>query len=277
MGSDVKAIDEPHVTKKKIDLWMSETQLRGVNICLVDIYPELDGDSFGTGTVGPIFTQKDFDELRKLGANLVNISYPGLFTSAAPYKLVKARQVYLDKLINMIARADMFAVITFRSGPGRSRMSMHWGEVNTTDPKHGWFPRKYYNETLWENNPEGNKVRKAYIAMCKHTAEHYRGNRVLVGFDPLIEPNSNETKAKTYDAEEFYPKYAGSSYDWNTFYPQIVHEIRKVNKKTPILIQSMNYGAVDWLPFLKTVTDDHIVYCIHPYEPTVYTHQNKPL
>jgi len=271
------AINKSHVTMKKIDLWKVETQLRGINICLVDIYPELDGDSFGTGAVGPIFTQKDFNELRNLGANIVIISYPGLFTSAPPYKLDKARQAYLDKLINMIAKADMFAAITFRSGPGRSRMSMHWGEDNVTDPKNGWFPRKYYNETLWDNHLEGNKARKAYIAMCRHTAEHYRENPVLVGYDPLIEPNSNETKAKTYEADEFYPKYAGSSYDWNVLYPEIVREIRKVDEKTPLIIQSMNYGAVDWIPFLKAITDEQTVYCIHPYEPRVYTHQDEPL
>ncbi len=270
------AVDESHVTMKKIDLWKGETQLRGVNICLYEIYPELDGDSFGIGAVGPIFTQRDFDELRELGANLVNISYPGLFTSAAPYKLDKARPAYLDKLINMIAGADMFAVITFRSGPGRSRMTMSRGEDNVTDPRHGWFPPKYYNETLWEDNREGDKARKAYIAMCRHMAEHYRGNPILVGYDPLIEPNSNETKAEISEAEEFYQKYAGSSYDWNDFYPEIVGEIRKVDKKTPIMIESMNYGDVDWLPFLKTITDARTVYCIHPYEPRVYTHQKAP-
>jgi hypothetical protein len=88
--------------------------------------------------------------------------------------------------------------------------------------------------------------------MCRHTVEHYRGNPVVVGFDPLIEPNSNETKTETYEPDEFHPKYAGSSLDWNVFYPEIVREIRKADKKTPILMESMNYGAVDRLPFLKT-------------------------
>ena len=43
-------------TKKieKIELWKNKTQLRGINICLQDIYIELDDNSFGPPPIGPV-------------------------------------------------------------------------------------------------------------------------------------------------------------------------------------------------------------------------------
>ena len=42
---------------------------------------------------------------------------------------------------------------------------------------------------------------------------------------------------------------------------------------TPILVGGMEYGAVEWLPYLKIVGDSRVVYTIHQYAPYKYTHQ----
>ncbi len=115
----------PPATSGEVDkwaLWTRGTQLRGANIYQRRVYPELDGPDFmGHDTVGPPYTQADFDRLAALGANYVNVSHPGLFAEAPPYALDEDIQDNLDHLLDAIAQADMFAVISFRTGPGRSR------------------------------------------------------------------------------------------------------------------------------------------------------------
>ena len=97
-------------------LWTGPTQLRGANVFQRRVYLELDGpDFFGPGPVGPPYTQADFDALAAMGANYVNISHPGLYTETAPYVLDPAIQANLDDLLTLIANADMFAVISFRT------------------------------------------------------------------------------------------------------------------------------------------------------------------
>lgn len=89
------------------------------------MYPELDGPEFmGPGPVGPRYVQEGFDRLAALGANTVNVSHPGLFTETPPCALDGDVQANLDRLLALIAQANMFAVISFRAGP--SSASAAW-------------------------------------------------------------------------------------------------------------------------------------------------------
>ncbi len=265
----------------KWELWARKTYLRGANIYQRHRYPELDGPEFmGKGPVGPPYTQEDFNRLAKLGANYVNISHPGLFTERPPYKLDPKVQNNLDKLLNMIAKADMFAVITFRTGPGRSEFWAFWGEDTVSDPEDGWFDPSYYNNRIWGDK----KAQDAWVAMWRYTAEHYKNNPIVVGYDLMCEPNSNDVGSyplsnplDIWDPEEFYGSYGGTLYDWNQLYPKITSAIRKVDPNTPILIGGMAYSSIEWLPYLKPTGDDKTVYIFHQYEPFQYTHQIPPL
>lgn len=130
------AILDKRLVLDEWSLWSGGTQLRGANIWQRVVVPELDGGEFlGSGHVGPPYIQEDFDRLAALGANYVNISHSGLFTEEPPYELDEEVQTHLDNLLNMIARADMFAVITFRTGPGRSDFTFY------RDGAGDWFDR----------------------------------------------------------------------------------------------------------------------------------------
>ncbi len=112
------------------DLWSTGAKLRGADIYQRRVYPQLDGtDSLGPGPVGPPYTQEDFDRLAAMGANYVNISCPGLFREKPPYRLDPPMQNNLDRLIGMIGKANMFAVISFRTGPGRSEFTFFFDEA----------------------------------------------------------------------------------------------------------------------------------------------------
>ena len=258
----------------KWTLWSGGTKLRGANIYQRRVYPELDGTEFmGLGPVGPPYVQTDFDQLAGWGANYVNISHPGLFTETAPYTVDLSIQNNLDNLLTMTAQADMFAVISFRSGPGRAEFSVCClGD--------SWFDTSYLNDSVWQDQA----AQDAWVEMWRYTAERYRNTPIVVGYDLMVEPNSNEVgsdavndRLDIWDPQEFYAKYGGSLYDWNQLYPRIVAAIRQVDADTPILIGGNGYSAVDWLPYVRPISDTHTVFTVHQYAPFVYTHQEPPL
>lgn len=262
----------------KWSLWTNSTRLRGANIWQRRVYPELDGTQFlGPGPVGPPYTQEDFNRLAALGANYVNISHPGLFTENPPYVLDSDIQANLDNLLTMIAQADMFAVVSFRTGPGRSEFWSVWGEDTASDPENGWFDPSYYNNRVWADQA----AQDAWVAMWRYTAQRYRDNPIVVGYDLMVEPNSNEVGAyplgaplDIWDPDEFYTQYGGTLYDWNQLYPRITAAIREVDTETPILIGGNGYSSLDWLPYVTPTNDPRTVYTVHQYEPYKYTHQD---
>jgi hypothetical protein len=249
-------------------LWANGTQLRGANIWQRIVVPELDGPEFlGSAYIGPPYTQADFDKLAALGANYVNLSHPGLFTESPPYVLDEQVQANLDRLVEMAAQADLFVVITFRTGPGRSDFTFY------RDGAGDWFDPDLLIERVWSDQ----EAQDAWVEMWRYTAERYRDNPVVVGYDLMCEPNSNDVALGSYEPEEFYPQYADSVYDWNQFYPRMVAGIREVDRDMPILVNAMSWGAVRWLLYLKPIDDPRIVYTAHQYEPqSQYTHQEPP-
>jgi hypothetical protein len=251
-----------------MSLWTDGTQLRGANTWQRIVVPDLDGPEFlGSGYVGPPYTQADFDELAALGANYVNLSTPGLFTERPPYTLDEQVQADLDSMIAMAAQADLFVVISFRTGPGRSDFTFY------RDGAGDWFDADLLIESVWSDPTAQN----AWGEMWRYTAERYHDNPAVIGYDLMCEPNSNAVVFDMYDPEEFYSQYAGSIYDWNQFYPRLVARIREVDSQTPILVSATSWGALRWLPYLQTIDDLRIVYTAHQYEPQEgYTHQQLP-
>ncbi len=246
------------------ELWTSGTQLRGANIYQRRVYPELDGPEFmGHGAIGPPYVQADFDRLAELGANYVNISHPGVFHEEAPFEVDPRAVANLDHLLGMIQKADMFAVISFRTGPGRSEFTFMMDEADT------WFDSSYLDDTVWTDA----EAQEGWISMWRYTAERYRNHPIVVGYDLMVEPNANEAVVEIWDAEEFYEVHGGTLLDWNQLHPRIAAGIREVDSQTPILVGGMSYSALEWLPYLETTEDPFTVYTFHQYAPHQYTHQ----
>lgn len=257
---------QPRDENDKWWLWTQGTQLRGANIYQRRVYPELDGPEFmGYGLVGPPYVQEDFDRLASLGANYVNISHPGIFIETSPYLVDQKILENLDNLLEMIGKADMFAVISYRTGPGRSEFTFHLDEVGD------WFDEDYLNDRMWLETA----AQDAWVAMWAFTAQRYRVHPIVVGYDLMVEPNVNEVFLDLWDPEEFSSVYEGTLFDWNQLHPRISETIRSVDPDTPILIGGMGYSAIDWLPSLTANGDDRTVYTFHQYAPFEYTHQDS--
>ena len=246
----------------KYALWTNGTQLRGANTWQRIVVPEYDGYEFlGDGYIGPPYTQEDFDRLAALGANYVNLSHPGLFTERPPYVLDEQVQANLDNMIAMATEADLFVVITFRTGPGRNDFTFYRDD--------DWFAEEDLIENVWHDE----EAQQGWVEMWRYTAERYRDNAVVIGYDLMCEPNAVEILDE-WEYEAFFEKYGGTIYDWNRWYPQIVNGIREVDADTPILVGGEGYSASDWLPYLEIVDQPHMVYMFHQYAPFMYTHQD---
>lgn len=238
--------------------------LRGANISQAILIPELDGPTFkGPGPVGPPYEQADFDRLAALGANYVSISGPGIYSVQPPYELLPEVVARYDELLNMIEKADMFATIGFRSGPGRADWSICCADAD--------WAQAYLVDHVWEDR----EAQVAWSAMWQAAAEHFGGRHNVVAYKLMVEPNAAAFHFDIYDAQTFFATYGGSTYDWNSFFPDIIAAIREVDAETPILVSADDFSSLDWLPYAKLVDDERTAYFVDQYAPHPYTHQAR--
>jgi len=203
------------------------------------------------------FTQSDFDDLAKAGANYVQISHAGLFRETAPYDLDLGAQANLDSVIQMSAKAGLYAVIAYRTGPGRNETAiLRDGTVL---------------ESIWTSEVE----QTAWAAMMRYTAQRYRDNPTIVGYDPMVEPNDYMRRGSP-DPAAFYRQYGGTLEDFNVLALRVTKAMREVDQATPILLEPDGFGGVPWLPYLKVTGDSRTVYSVHDYTPFEYTHELRP-
>jgi len=269
------ALDTPSGIQRKIDLWSNETgpHLRGSAIAQRRRDPRVPGDMdkafLGPDPMGVPYRQKDFDKLAALGANVVTLSHPGPFAETPPFAVDKAAQDNLDRLIDLAEKADLFVVLSFRAGPGRSEFTFHPHSGGT------WFPNEMYNDSVWKDPA----AQQAWVDMWTHVAKRYKDRKSVIAYDPMSEPNSHlvgsgiDDRIEIYDPAKFHRKYGGTTYDWNTLYPRIVKAIRAVDTETPILISGNGYASMAFLPYVKVLDVPNLVYAVHQYEPWQFTHQ----
>lgn len=244
----------------KWDLWSHGTCLRGANIWQKVIDPNTDGDSLGPGPVGPPLEPQEFVQLASWGANYVNISFPGIYSEEPPYLPNPDVVARLDALIDEAAKANLFVVISLRTGPGRNE-----GTFNAS-------LNKSVDNNIWKKT----EARRAWAQMWQYVAQRYSHTPNVVAYDLMVEPNSNDVWLKIYDSKAFYPGFANSTYDWNPLARQLTEAIRQVDSSTPLMVGAMNYSDVDWLWALGDNGDPKTIYSLHPYVPSEYTNQYPP-
>lgn len=239
-------------------LWTGGTKLRGANVWQKRIEPAIDGDGFGNGKVGPPYGDDDLAALAKLGANWVNLSYPGLFTENPPYVVDEAVQKDLDLWMEKCARHKLFVTLSFRTGPGRNEAIFDSSE------------KKRANQKVWSDPA----AQEGWVQMWKYTAKRYGNNPVVAGFHLMVEPNGNTAVTPPVDdADKFFAKYKGKTADWNQLAVRLVKAIRAENRSVPILAGGMNFSNLDWATTLDLPDTEHVVTNVHFYDPYPYSHK----
>ena len=220
-------------------LWVDGPWLRGANVYQQD---EGRDDGASAAGFGPELKLADLMELRAAGANLVIFSVPGTYHVRST-ALWPQMQTHLAKLVDWAEQADLFAVIAFRTGPGR-------GEGDITDD--GLNDRSVYTDM---------NEQQAWVEMWRDTAMTFSHRKHVVGYDIQVEPHDH-TPAQ-----------------WSTLAQSVIDGIRDVDNHTPILVSPGDWGGYDALEKFTPLSDprNRLVYSVHQYEPYEFTHENTSL
>lgn len=226
-------------------LWTGGTCLRGYTASF-DEYPAN-------------YTRADFNAIAATGANVVRLLGSGLYSETAPYALNTVTQNNLDSMLEMAKQANLFVIICAYNGPGR--------HFDSTQIK---------LHSVWTSQVE----QDAWVAMWKYTAERYKNNAIVVGYELMNEPNSNSTgisPTPTAVSSDFYATYTNTLYDWNPLALRITTAIRQVDSSTPILMGGNDWNSAAWMSSITPNGDSKTVYIFHQYEPQeTYTDQPAP-
>lgn len=252
----------------RVDKWglWTKGHMHGFNLFAEHANPSWETD----GDLQFSYVQADLNDIASLGTQFVVLSHPGLFRMRPPYEVDTQAQASLDNLIDMAGKAGMYAVIAFRTGPGRNEYAFRYQK--DYDPS---FAQHLY-EPLWDSSD----AQTAFAAMVRYTAQRYKDSCVVIGIDPLVEPNyaalAEERTGQDLPAADFYKQYGGTVHDWNSMAARITAAVREVDTQMPLLLEPESYGSVDFLPYLTFTGDSHTVYTAHNYAPQeAYTHQSK--
>lgn len=235
------------VVKSKWDLWKGGTCLRGVNTWQKVVVED------GETTVQPSYCVENLKALSSMKANYVNISFPGIYSvkqKRGKYVLECEVLTELKRLIDRCREADLFVVVSFRTGPGRNE-AVFGGEDEkpVTD--------------LWTSEA----ARDAWVEMWKETARELKYKSNVVGYDLMVEPVGDVEQVK--DASQNRLRFQ----TWYELAGRIAKEIRRIPDDTPILVGGANASAACALECLPPIDSPGIVYAVHQYAPYNYTHQ----
>jgi hypothetical protein len=199
----------------------------------------------------PRHTVEDLSALRSWGANLVTFGVKSVLELGEPFPLAADAFADIDSALDRARQAGLFAVINFRSIPGR----------------------KEFDHDL--DHFRDFKYHDAFVRLWGETARHLR-DRQIAGYDLMCEPHPEDVFEGNDRLPAVFPKKAkGTPADWNLLVRRTVEAIREEDADTPIIVNSTGWAYAHTFDYLDLVADSRTVYSVHFYAPHYYTHQ-KP-
>ena len=245
----------PTSTIDKWSLWSGDSTLAGASLYLRRLTADDDPDAMGLLAVGPTYSQADFTRLATLGANYVDLSHPAIFNEAPPYSLDEPLRKHLDLLVGYAKKADLFAIISVRTGPARSEAAPRSFPVCQAG---GCFSGGPFEPTslpkpsaLWSNDD----AQQAWIDLWKSTARRFHNNPIVIGYHLLAMPDPPDSDA------------------YRSFLQRLITAIRSVDPLTPILVSAPGSGLPSDLVGFEPLAGDRIVYRCDAFEPARYLRQ----
>jgi endoglucanase len=175
------------------------------------------------------FTESDAAYIHSLGLNLVRIpiNYHLFEDDMNPGVIKESAFQYLDNVIELCARHQIYTIIDLHAFPGSQ--NQHWHSDNPTHVASFWIYKEFQDRGvhLWEV-----------------IAERYRNQPWVAGYDVMNEPADPS-------GEKVFP-----------YYRRLRDAIRKIDPKHILFLEGDHY-ATDFSKF--TEVWDNVVYTNHDY------------
>ena len=244
---------EPAQSPDFSPLWSTQGSpvLRGATIVQRIRDASIDGEGGASAHhyLIPHYKLADFEKLAATGANLVNLSVPGIWQTAPPYVRDERLVEVLMETLEACRSAGLYATIGFRTGPGRSEFIFHRESADT------WFPASMIVDEIWREE----EAQEAWGAMCVEAVGLFSSRSEIAGFTPMVEPE---------------PEMAGVRADiWPIMCWQMAPAMRAAAPQLPLLISPPSFANPGRLSVMGRPNIEGVVWNIHDYGPFDYTHQ----
>jgi len=109
---------------------------------------------------------------------------------------------------------------------------------------------------LWDDGQAGVEARHILVKLWEYLAATYRDNENVIGYDLVNEPHPRDANI------------------WSSqLMPLLVKEIRKIDRKTWLIIEPVVWGRARGFKTLKPISDTRTIYSFHMYAPFLYVMQ----
>jgi hypothetical protein len=258
---------------EKIDLWArGTTQLRGANIWQKARFKAAARPDW-PGPFDRMETTYSCDNLIKFrtwNANVANLSHPATYhqrPADGRYALLPEVRYHLRQLVEKFRERQMFVVISFRTGPGRTERV--FSDTDDSD----------LLADLFDLTPAGRPTARAtaaqaaWVEMWRDTAEYFKDQPNVIGYHLLIEPVTQaERRVNGQPQPVPDPRLDPIRVAlWYDFALRMAAAIREKDALTPILVGGAPYNAAETLaafPVERFAAHKRVVVIVHQYEPS---------
>ena len=188
-------------------------------------------------------TEKDIDDLHRMGATLVRLQMngfgrkndPNFRGTMAAWNAWFARWLeHADKVLGWLETRGM-----------KMALDMHNPPVGSYGDRCSTF-----------NNPEH---AARFISAWVEIARRYRGRPGLYGYDLINEPTQNQRALPDCD-------------QWN-LQRRAAEAIRRIDPDATIIVEANDWDSPEAFGYLRAFDMDNVIYQAHMYRPGQYTHQ----
>ncbi|WP_150269863.1 glycoside hydrolase family 5 protein [Paenibacillus tepidiphilus] len=218
----------------------TDTQIKQA---FAEVYGEARSRQFFDRFLLEFVDEKDFEFLRKIGVNHLRLpfNYKYFIDDQNPHQYKEEGFKYLDHIVNLCAKYEIYAILDLHSVPGGQNPDWHCDTYSGLP-------------LFWEYGA----LRDTVIGLWGYIAEYYKDQPWIAAYDIVNEPSMVK------DAKVF-----------NEFYSKIIAEIRKHDKDHIIFIEG-NAFTTDF-SMIDPIDDPQVAYEFHFYpfvaDPAVLTHE----
>jgi len=187
---------------------------------------------------------------KEWGANVIryqlsNFERQDIRSEETYWKWLNGQLAKMDKILPLCEKYGIKVIIDLHAGPANAQDEL------------------LSNRLSWEKESQD-----LLVEVWEEIGKRYRNNPVVWGYDILNEPR-----------EEDYVWRPDGGDDWNHLALRVASALRKVDPVKPIIIEPAMWGGPKGLKNFKPVNVPNVIYSIHFYAPSEFTHQgigNRP-